>query len=436
MPNGRLNGWKEIALHLGKGVRTVQRWEKELGLPVHRVQSKAAEIIYAEIAELERWLQSRERPLPEELPEDRPAARPRQWRWAWALALAAMTAILAWAVWPRPSIPYRWEVRNNSLIVFDNQNRLLWQHVFAVRLKEEVYRDGGYQNPPIAAIEDLDGDGRPEVLFTLVPGEGPNQSFYCFNHDSSIRFEQAAIASKRFGDKTYFGPFQGLTFHVTAEADGRKTLWLARIHHKEFPSVLQKLGPDGRILAEYWSSGHIHELEEGVALGRRVMFAGGISNEHDLAGQLAILDYKDPSGSAPSLKEYYRCRDCPQGTPLAYLIFPRMEVSYATAGATGAKEIKVEADGSSRIEVYQGAPLSPGGSTGPTVFYFLDSRFQVLKGELSSNFAETLRLAAQQGRFNRKLTKNPQTELFPVLVWDGEKYVPHWPPTLPHQARR
>ncbi len=31
----RLNGWKEIAAHFGKGVRTVQRWEKALGLPVH-----------------------------------------------------------------------------------------------------------------------------------------------------------------------------------------------------------------------------------------------------------------------------------------------------------------------------------------------------------------------------------------------------------------
>ena len=33
-----LNGWKEIAAFLGKGVRTVQRWEREQGLPVHRLQ--------------------------------------------------------------------------------------------------------------------------------------------------------------------------------------------------------------------------------------------------------------------------------------------------------------------------------------------------------------------------------------------------------------
>ena len=43
----RLNGWKEIAGFLGKGVRTVQRWERELGLPVHRLGREGGEIVFA-----------------------------------------------------------------------------------------------------------------------------------------------------------------------------------------------------------------------------------------------------------------------------------------------------------------------------------------------------------------------------------------------------
>jgi len=35
-PPDRLDSWKEIALFLGRTVRTVQRWEKSEGLPVHR----------------------------------------------------------------------------------------------------------------------------------------------------------------------------------------------------------------------------------------------------------------------------------------------------------------------------------------------------------------------------------------------------------------
>jgi hypothetical protein len=34
-PDDFLGSWKEIAAYLGRDVRTVQRWEKKEGLPVH-----------------------------------------------------------------------------------------------------------------------------------------------------------------------------------------------------------------------------------------------------------------------------------------------------------------------------------------------------------------------------------------------------------------
>ena|SRR5215831_2413812 len=48
-----LNGWKEIANCLGRGVRTVQRYERELGLPVHR---PAIHSVIARKAELDDWV--------------------------------------------------------------------------------------------------------------------------------------------------------------------------------------------------------------------------------------------------------------------------------------------------------------------------------------------------------------------------------------------
>ena len=33
-----LTGWNEIANYLGMGVRTVQRYERELGLPIRRLR--------------------------------------------------------------------------------------------------------------------------------------------------------------------------------------------------------------------------------------------------------------------------------------------------------------------------------------------------------------------------------------------------------------
>lgn len=57
----RLNGWKEIANHLGKGVRTVQRWEKQYGLPIHRIGEGQGEIIFAFTNEVARWTEEQER---------------------------------------------------------------------------------------------------------------------------------------------------------------------------------------------------------------------------------------------------------------------------------------------------------------------------------------------------------------------------------------
>jgi|SRR5215469_986242 len=51
-----LSGWKQIANHLGKGVRTVQRYERELGLPIRRPSGKSIGSVIATVAELDAWV--------------------------------------------------------------------------------------------------------------------------------------------------------------------------------------------------------------------------------------------------------------------------------------------------------------------------------------------------------------------------------------------
>ena len=43
----RLDSWKEIAAYLGKADRTVKRWEKERGLPAHRLPGLGNASVYA-----------------------------------------------------------------------------------------------------------------------------------------------------------------------------------------------------------------------------------------------------------------------------------------------------------------------------------------------------------------------------------------------------
>lgn len=51
-----LTSWKEIAQYLGKGVRTVQRWEQDFGLPVRRPAGTNKKAILARTADLDAWV--------------------------------------------------------------------------------------------------------------------------------------------------------------------------------------------------------------------------------------------------------------------------------------------------------------------------------------------------------------------------------------------
>lgn len=74
--SSRLVGWKEVATYLGKGVRTVQRWERELALPIHRVKtSGSGGSVYAERHEIDEWL---ERQSEEDIENLQPAETSQQ----------------------------------------------------------------------------------------------------------------------------------------------------------------------------------------------------------------------------------------------------------------------------------------------------------------------------------------------------------------------
>ncbi len=59
----RLDSWKEIAAYLRRGVRTVRRWERDEGLPVHRHVHRVLGSVYAFKSEIDTWQQTgRRRP--------------------------------------------------------------------------------------------------------------------------------------------------------------------------------------------------------------------------------------------------------------------------------------------------------------------------------------------------------------------------------------
>jgi PAS domain S-box-containing protein len=65
-----LDSWKEVSSYMGKGVRTVQRWEKELGLPVRRRTGKQRGQVFAFRFEIDAWQHSQSALKAQSAPRD------------------------------------------------------------------------------------------------------------------------------------------------------------------------------------------------------------------------------------------------------------------------------------------------------------------------------------------------------------------------------
>jgi hypothetical protein len=109
MTNDRLDSWKEIAAYLKRSVRTVTRWEREEGLPVHRHLHSKSGSVYAYTAELDEWWTSRGEqidPRPSESESRIPSGR-RLWTVAAGAAVIFLgVSTIAWlASARRPALP-------------------------------------------------------------------------------------------------------------------------------------------------------------------------------------------------------------------------------------------------------------------------------------------------------------------------------------------
>jgi TolB-like protein/Tfp pilus assembly protein PilF len=73
----RLESWGEIATYLRRDIRTVQRWEKDLGLPVRRLMIGKQGQVYAFPSEVDKWVLERQPKPPIDLePEPEPPPEP------------------------------------------------------------------------------------------------------------------------------------------------------------------------------------------------------------------------------------------------------------------------------------------------------------------------------------------------------------------------
>lgn len=402
----RLSGWKEIALHLHRSVRSVQRWERELGLPVKRVKTPHGHVIYADKQELDAWMarlsathdltdtapdapddSAPPAPVRTNPPDTRvltaagppPAPPARRSRWlapAWSLAgiVALTAAIVAVNLWRNDEVlgqtgPLELRVNGTAVEAWSGPSDRAWTYDFGqeVRLID-------LEHTRSITDTDLDGNGTVEYLVPVRFNSSlallPNDALMAFSHTGerlwTVRFDEQLSC----GGTTYQGPWQ-LQSVTTSTGPGPKRIWVAFSNHTWWPSVVIQVSPDGTGSMRYVQAGWVVALSEWELDGRPVLVAGGVINEHANAS-LAFLDAtKTAVEVSPSADPRFTCAVEGAGQPLQITLFPRNEIGMANGNAYGLVRKLSAISGLLRTDVDEGRAIAQVDGKGHVQTYVL-----------------------------------------------------------------
>jgi hypothetical protein len=330
MPEGELSSWKEIAAYLGVGLRTAQIWEQERALPVHRLPGGRGRVL-ASVAELDAWKRSGALQTTPALPlatviDARSLGSPRVWqrRASWlGVSVFVVLGFLTAHYWPGKPVSCR--VERDTLIAYDAQGRECWRKLFPCPLHETT-------SPELASratwIGDLDGDGRNEILFAPHPLTGAQEStpLICYDHRGVERWHFVNQHPVRTSTEAFTPIFGIARFLVTPGGKGLPNVVLvATTHYLYYPSQVVLLAPDGRVLHQYWHSGHLNSLQAADLDndGKTEFYLAGINNAWH-AATLVVLDQDHFAGASqePQAPDHQLLGFQP-GAERNRIIFPR-----------------------------------------------------------------------------------------------------------------
>jgi hypothetical protein len=445
----RLNSWKEIATYLGKGVRTVQRWESQMGLPVRRLGREGGEIVYALRSEIDAWIlnggRSRESESPgeparpPEVDATPPSARPSRPRWFWSVAALValfgitMTVAERWTPAPKAALtnPVGAVCEAGALRAWDRDGETLWSVPLGIpcdrRLDTRITVDPALAQARIA-VQDIDGDGSAEVLIVARSPSGSGDNLRVFNADGSSRFIHVPGRPVTYGKESYRG-FNVYSLSLINEGDIRVSLWVTASHVPWFPTVLQQISPSGEVISEYWHNGHILTIRPVTMRGRPLLLVGGFNNERR-GGSLALLDRSRASGTAPAENDKYRCMDCAQGEPEEFLVFPNADITQEATGGEGSASVTdaiLTGQEDLVLTVHQIHTRFPGEAEirTATINYTLSAADLTLRRlEVSGAYRAIHRMFEKVGRLDHPMGPEEEKALAAVVRWNGSRFVP------------
>jgi hypothetical protein len=458
----RLDGWKAIAAYLGRDERTAQRWRLR-GLPVHQVPGGKRGTVFAYTQEIDDWLTRQTEAQTSVKPESagllppvdtsavvsvhESAGQVEPWLWSAVrkqvhvalvvglIALVLVAAIVATKRWGQAgsSPVVRAEVSATGLTAWTATGVA----AFSIPVRDLVPRDIASSTVPAlvgehgreTVVDDFDGDGSPDVVAILAFREDrlvTSHLVVSYSSSGTLQWQYHVQRQVRFGDRDFTGPWRVSDRLVTRDPDGRLRLFLAFVDDVWWPSFIVSLDANGRERLHFVNAGHLSRLQHLRASDGDVLLAVGVNNEYGSA-VLTAIDLDAPAAISPQHRFLYTCRDCTEGRPTRYMLFPPAELVALQSRPYNLGDALTVTSSEVLVSMQELADSSA------RSHYRLSRTLDVKSFGMSDVYWEVHKQFEKRGEIHHSAANCPERTGRRLQVWTDEGWQPLWVRTEPSQ---
>ena len=417
--DSELNTWSEVATYLGVSVRQAQYEEKRGKLPIHRANGKRGRVV-AYTDELDTWKRNRfQNPIQDEntgaeaADFKAPSAmsvplalvrQPRFWICSSAILALAMAFVIVKTAGAGPA-PAIFSIQDAVLRVSSSEGQLLWMYTFPNLLDAPAYQSATVYGMNRCLFGDLDNDGTMETVFVAVQSDvGANGSkVVCFSKNGLPKWEFSPRGAVYTRSGEFSPPYYVSTVHILPSLrvplPGR--LVVSSNHNLHHPNQVALLDSKGRIVAEYWHSGHLTTMtswQRPEKENETEIILGGV-NKGRSAATVVVLNPRAMSGASHE-SQATQITGVPVDVEKAVVIFPRSCLS-KDSDFDRVTELRAVAD---RVVVGVTVGVDPSNTPGKIIYEF-DKNWHVISATSTAGLKENHRRAERSGVLDHRWTQ-------------------------------
>jgi hypothetical protein len=413
-PVQRLTSWKEIAAYLGREVRTVMRWEKERGLPVHRGSGGKSGVVFAETAELDAWTrgttaaeEDAAAPVESMAPE---SGDLRLWFAAATIVVVTAIGLGGWrAHVSAKEQPERGMLTDSAIVALNAGGAEIWRHSFAGERVSPPYGRRSNPTEPVAGEGLLAATSYSITTDSLTTRSG---RLIWFDPGRTVRRSFSFEDTVRIGARDFSGPWS-LSDYRQHGSGATRRIAVSGNHYEWWPSIVTVLDGQWKRRGSFVHAGWVERVR--WLPGDRLAVSG-FSNLKD-GGMIALLDANALNGqSPPARKREFECAACGPDRPLRYVVMPRSEVNRMSAAPFNRASFVMRAGALlvSTDETTSTSPMVPA-----SAMYEFTPQLVLLHASYSDRYWEVHRELETLGKLTHTREQCPERDGPPQIeIWD------------------